>query len=120
MVADSVTVLPSKAGINVTITKPSSHPMLTWPHWAAAVKHYAVYRGATAPYFAPDTGTWQADVPAPSGTPPIDVTFPDPEVDLSVAGTSSFYVVTPMNASGAPIGSSNRTGAFVYGLTPGN
>ena len=120
IVADSVTVLPSKVGINVTITKPSSHPVLTWPHWAAAVNHYAVYRSATAPYFAPDTGAWQADVSAPSGTPPIDVTFPDPEVDLSVAGTSSFYVVTPMNASGAPIGSSNRTGAFVYGLTPGN
>ncbi len=120
IVADSVTVLPSKVGVNVSITKPSSHPVLTWPHWAAAVHHYAVYRSATAPYFAPDTGTWRADVPAPSGTPPIDVSFPDPDVDLSEAGISSFYVVAPVNASGDPIGSSNRTGVFVFGLTPGS
>ena len=119
-VARTTTVAAKKASVNVTITKPSSHPVLTWPHWVAAVHHYAVHRSATAPYFAPDTGTWQADVPAPSGMPPIDVSFPDPEVDLSVAGTSYFYVVTPKNASGEPIGSSNRTGAFVFGLTLGN
>ena len=119
-VARTTIVAAKKASVNVTITKPSSHLALTWPHWAAAVDHYAVYRSATAPYFAPDAGAWQADVPAPSGTPPIDVLFPDPEVDLSVAGTSYFYVVTPMNAGNEPIGSSNRTGVFVFGLTPGS
>ena len=48
------------------------------------------------------------------------MTFPDPDANLAVAGNSYFYVVSPMNTSGDPLGSSNRTGAFVFGLTPGN
>ena len=36
--------LPPLRHINVAITKPGSQPVLTWPHQAATVNHYAVYR----------------------------------------------------------------------------
>jgi hypothetical protein len=104
--------------IDVSIAEtPLDEVELSWQHQAAGVDHYAVYRSLTAPYFAPDAGSWLDDV-TPSGTPST-VTFPDPDADLSVAGNTYFYAVVPMNASDEPMGSGNRTGAFVYGLVPG-
>ena len=55
---------------------------------------------------------------------PATPTFTDDDpvtgADLSVAGASYFYAVVPMDASDEPIGSANRTGAFVYGLVTGS
>jgi hypothetical protein len=101
----------------VTITKPGSQPVLAWPHQVASVDHYAVYRSLTAPYFTPS-----GDSRLPGDVTPVSpqTTFPDPDANLAAAGNTYYYVVAPMNASGAPLGSSNRTGAFVFGLTPGN
>jgi hypothetical protein len=82
--------------------------------------HYAIYRSTAAPYFAPAPSSWLADVTRYGILLPSQVTYPDPDAGLSVAGNTYFYVVTPVDASGAPIGSANRTGAFVFGLTPGN
>ena len=69
----------------------------------------------TAPYFAPPS----------AGTKLSNVTtavhsYTDPTAVLTVAGNTYYYVVAPMNASDEPIGASNRTGAFVFGLVPGN
>ena len=97
----------------VTISKPGTQPQLDWP--AATVDHYAVYRSLTAPYFAPPSaGTKLGNVPTATHS------YTDPTAVLTVAGNTYYYVVAPMNASDAPIGASNRTGAFVFGLVPGN
>jgi hypothetical protein len=97
----------------VTISKPGTQPQLDWP--AATVDHYAVYRSLTAPYFAPPSaGTKLGNVPTATHS------YMDPTAVLTVAGNTYYYVVAPMNASDAPIGASNRTGAFVFGLVPGN
>ena len=80
--------------------------------------HYEVYRSLTEPYFAPGLASWRADVATttPTFTDNNSVTG----ADLTVAGASYFYAVVPMNAGDEPIGSANRTGAFVFGLVPGN
>ena len=95
----------------VTISKPSTQPKLDWP--VASVDHYAVYRSATAPYFTPSAGTQLADLATGIHT------YTDSTADLTVAG-SYYYVVASMSAGDAPIGASNRTGAFIFGLTPGS
>jgi hypothetical protein len=91
--------------------------VLTWPHQVASVDHDAVYHSLTAPYFAPDMASRLTGVTSPVSP---QTTFADPDADLAAAGNTYYYVVAPMNASGGPLGSSNRTGAFVFGLTPGN
>lgn len=99
---------------------PDHHDVLSWIHEAESVDHYEVHRSVTAPYFAPggvESDRLDPDM-IPSGTPE-EMTFPDPQADLSVAGATYFYAVVPVNAGGDPIGSSNRTGAFVFGLVPG-
>jgi hypothetical protein len=97
----------------VTISKPGNQATLDWPQ-VAAVDHYAVYRSLLAPYFVPPSaGTKLSSVATATHT------FTDPTADLTVAGASYFYVVAPMNANDQPIGASNRTGAFVYGVVPG-
>ena len=103
---------------DVTITKTGNHPTLAWTHQAASVHHYEVYRSLTEPYFAPGLASWRADVATttPTFTDNNSVTG----ADLTVAGASYFYAVVPMNAGDEPIGSANRTGAFVYGLVPGS
>ena len=74
-----------------------------------------MYRSLTAPYFAPPSaGTKLGNVPTATHS------YTDPTAVLTVAGNTYYYVVAPMNASDAPIGASNRTGAFVFGLVPGN
>ena len=45
--------------------------------------------------------------------------YTDSTADLTVAG-SYYYVVASMSAGDAPVGASNRTGVFVFGLTPGS
>ena len=96
----------------VTISKPGTQPKLDWP--AASVDHYAVYRSATAPYFAPPSvGSKLGNVATTAHT------YTDSTADLTVAG-SYYYVVAPMNASDEPVGASNRTGVFDFGVTPGN
>ena len=111
---------PDSVSIDVSIARSGDDDIeLAWLHQVAGV-HYAVYRSTTAPYFEPDPGSWLADVTRYGIPLPSQVTFPDPDADLSVAGNRYFYVVTPMNSGGVPIGSANRTGAFVFGLVPGN
>ena len=95
----------------VTISKPGTQPKLDWP--AASVDHYAVYRSATAPYFAPSASTKLSNVPTAGHT------YTDSNADLTVAG-SYYYVVASMSASDAPVGASNRTGVFVFGVAPGS
>ena len=92
-----------------------NHVTLTWPHQAASVTGYAVHRSTTAPYFTPGAASKLADVPPASPT-----SYPDLTADLATAGNKYFYVVVPVNACSAACGSSNRTGAFVFGLVPGN
>ena len=97
----------------VTASKSGTQPKLDWSQ-VDSVDHYAVYRSLTAPYFAPPSaGAWQADVATATHS------YTDPTADLNAAG-SYYYVVAPMSSGDAPIGASNRTGAFVFGLVPGN
>ena len=106
------------AVFDVTISRSGNYAVLDWTHQAAAVDHYAVYRSLTAPYFVPDVTSWRADVATAAHAFPDD--DPDTGADLTVAGASYFYAVVPMNADDEPIGSANRTGAFVFGVVPGS
>ena len=47
-------------------------------------------------------------------------TYTDSTANLGVAPNAWYYVVAPEDSSNNPVGTSNRTGAFVFGLTPGN
>ena len=105
-----------KVGVDVSITTPGSYPVLTWPHQVATVDHYVVYRSLTAPYFAPP-GAGSRLIPDVS---PASSTHTDSTADLTGAGNTYFYVVVPMNASDEPVGASNRTGVYVFGVTPGS
>ncbi len=100
--------------VAVAISTSGTHPKLDWAHTAASADHYAVYRSQTAAYFEAGPASWLADVPA--STP----TFTDMTADLTVGGSKFFYLVAPANASGEPIGSSNRIGVFVFGMVPGD
>jgi len=118
MDADKSVTAHFAVSLDVSIAQTGDYPVLTWTHQAAGVDHYAVYRSLTEPYFAPDAGSWLADVPTASPTFTDD--DPTTGADLTVAGASYFYAVAPMNASNELLGSANRTGAFVFGLVPGN
>lgn len=108
----------SPANIIVDIARAGAGDVaLGWQHEVAGVDHYVVYRSLTSPYFTPGANSWLAYL-TPSA-PPSPVTFPDTGANLTVAGNTYFYTVTPQNASWAAIGSGNRTGAFVFGLVPG-
>jgi len=108
----------SPANITVNIARAGEDDVaLEWQHQVAGVDHYGVYRSLTSPYFTPGPDSWLAFL-TPSA-PPSPVTFPDTGANLTVAGNTCFYTVTPQNASWAVIGSGNRTGAFVFGLVPG-
>ena len=118
MGADKSVTAHFTVSVDVTITKPGSNPVLTWPHQATAVNLYTVYRSLTAPYFTPSVGSR-----LPSGdVPPVSpqTTLTDSTAVLTVAGNTYFYLVGPVNGCGGACGSSNRTGAFVFGLVPGN
>ena len=100
---------------------PDHHVVLSWTHLATSVDHYEVHRSVTAPYFAPgsvESEKLEPDV-FPSGVPEA-MTVLDPEADLVAAGAAYYYSVVPVNEGGDPIGSSNRIGAFVFGLEPGS
>jgi len=114
MNADKTVTAHFAVSVNVAISKSGNNPKLDWTHQAAAVDHYAVYRSLTAPYFAANADTWLVDVPTSAPT------HTDTTADLTEAGSMCFYLVGPVNACGGPCGASNRTGAFVFGLTPGN
>jgi hypothetical protein len=96
----------------VTISKSSARPKLDWS--AASVDHYGVYRSTTAPYFALGPGARLGPVTSAAHT------YTDSTANLGVAPNAWYYVVAPEDSSNTPIGTSNRTGAFVFGLTPGN
>lgn len=96
-------------------TEEGARTELSWQHLAPSAERYAVHRSLTEPYFTPDEASWLQDVTP--GSLPGAVTFPDDEADLSVAGATYFYTVTPMSAVPEPCGSSNRVAAFVFGLT---
>ena len=96
--------------LNVDIATVISGVELSWMHMAASVHHYEVHRSATKPYFEPggaDSVKLDPDVVAPA--PGTQVNSPD-AVDLSIPGTSYFYLVVPALTGGAPLGASNRTG----------
>ena len=114
MDADKSVTAHFTVSVDVAITKPSNYPKLDWTHLAAVVDHYAVYRSLTAPYFTAGAASWLIDVP--TSTP----THTDLTADLTVGGNQYFYLVGPVNGCGNACGSSNRTGAFVFGLAPGN
>ncbi len=88
---------------------------LTWPHLAAAVDYYSVYRSLIDPYFSAGEAS-----KLPGDVSPSDPAYTDTDADLTVAGNTYFYLVGPVNECGDACGSSNRTGAFVYGLIPGD
>lgn len=88
---------------------------LTWPHLAAAVDYYSVYRSLIEPYFAAGEAS-----KLPGDVTPSAPAYTDTNADLTVAGNTYFYLVGPVNECGDACGSSNRTGAFVYGLVPGD
>jgi len=100
--------------IAVAISTSGTRPKLDWAHTATSADHYAVYRSLSDPYFAMAPSSWLADVP--TATP----TFTDTTADLTAGGNTYFYLVAPANGSDEPIGSSNRIGVFVYGITPGD
>jgi hypothetical protein len=56
---------------------------------------------------------------APGDLPNDWVIREEHSFDLTQAG-SYYYVVASMSAGDAPIGASNRTGVFVYGVAPGS
>ncbi len=109
---------PAIPTMTATIARSGSEDIeLTWQHTADTVHHYAIYRSETDPFFAGGPTTYLGDV-TPAVTPAA-MSYPDATVDLTASGRTYFYLVVPVNASGEAIGSSNRTGVFVYGLTPG-
>ena len=114
MNADQSVTAHFTVSLDVSIAKSGNYPKLDWTHQATVVDHYAVYRSLTAPYFAAGAGSWLVDVP--TATP----THTDTTADLTVGGNKYFYLVGPVNGCGGPCGASNRTGAFVFGLVPGN
>ena len=71
---------------------------------------YQVWWSSDDPYFTPGTGPNNASVPAPTAT------FSQTEIP----GVNYYYVVRGVNSVNAPSGNSNRTGKFVFGLTPGS
>jgi len=116
MDADKTVTAHFAVNVAVAISKPSGYPLLTWPHQAAAVDHYAVYRSTTEPYFT----AGPANLLAGNVTPASPTTYPDATAVLTAGGNKYFYLVGPVNECGAACGYSNRTGAFVFGLVPGN
>ena len=116
MDADKMVTAHFSVNVVVGISKPSGYPLLTWPHQAAAVDHYAVYRSTTEPYFAAGSTYLLAG----NVTPASPTIYPDSTAVLTVGGNTYFYLVGPVNGCGSACGSSNRTGAFVFGLVPGN
>jgi len=104
--------------VGVAIEKTDENRVgLSWIHQAAIVDHYEVHRSLAEAHFAPDASSWLAD--ATTATPAFTDDDPETGADLTAAGATYFYVVVPVNASGEPVGSSNRTAAFVFGLIPG-
>ena len=100
--------------VDVTVARSGVDDVeLTWQHLADVVDHYAVYRSLTEPYFSPGAAYWLDDVAT------SEEAYLDEDADLSTAGGTYFYLVGPVNECGGACGSSNRTGAFVYGLLPG-
>lgn len=113
-------VLGLEGSVYTTIARSGSNVVLTWLHMVAAVDHYEVYRSTTTPYFEPGglgSVKLSPEPPAPSETA-TEVTFTDTGA-LASPGTSSFYAVVPVNDSGEFYATSNRTGAFTYGVVPG-
>ncbi len=116
----AIDVLGLEGSVYTTIAKSGSNVVLTWLHMVSAVNHYKVYRSTIAPYFepgAPDSVKLSPEPPAPPDIA-TEVTFTDTGA-LGSPGTSAFYVVVPVNDSGEFYATSNRTGAFTYGVVPG-
>ena len=86
----------------------SPNTRLDWTHLPADAGGYQVW-WSSDPYFAPGTGPNHASVPAPTAT------FSQAETP----GVNYYYVVRGINSANAPSGNSNRTGKFVFALTPG-
>lgn len=82
---------------------------LNWTHLPANAGGYQIWWSAD-PYFTPGTGSNHASVPAPTAT------FSRTETP----GANYYYVVLGVNSVNAPSGNSNRTGKFIFGLTPGS
>ena len=119
MNADQSVTAHFTVSLDVSIAKSGVDDVeLTWQHQAPSVAEYWVYRSTTEPYFTPGTAYGLADV-TPS-SPPSETNYPDTDADLTVAGNKYFYLVGSVNGCGGACGSSNRTGAFVFGLVPGN
>ncbi|MCX6029784.1 MAG: CAP domain-containing protein [Chloroflexi bacterium] len=90
---------------------------LTWPHQAADL-WYDAYRSTVNPYFTPggaDSNLVGPIIPAPASG--ATVIFVDGAV---VPEGIYFYQVQAVAGDGQTIADSNRTGRFVFSLTPGS
>jgi len=91
---------------------------LTWTHLGSSVTRYEVWRSSD-PYFMPgDSGSEKRGeaLPPESGT---QASYLDTGA-LGTAGTSYFYAILPISASGIPYPASNRVGVFNFALVLGS
>ena len=96
---------------------------LTWTHLGSSVTNYEVWRSSLHPYFVPGAGVPGANDPEKRGDAPPPSSGQASYLDagaLSTGGTSYFYVVVPISASGLPYPPSNRVGVVNFTLAPGS
>jgi hypothetical protein len=106
-VGSAVPAPVAPAPVAASLNSPNTR--LNWTHMPADAGGYQVW-WSSDPYFAPGTGPNNALVSAPTAT------FSQAETP----GVNYYYVVRGVNSVNAPSGNSNRTGKFVFGLTPGS
>jgi hypothetical protein len=106
-VGSAVPAPVAPAPVAASLNSPNTR--LNWTHLPANAGGYQVWWSAD-PYFTPGAGPNNASVPAPS------TTFSQTETP----GVNYYYVVRGVNNVNAPSGNSNRTGKFIFDLTPGS
>ena len=92
----------------VTANLDSGNAKLVWAHIPADANGYQVW-WSSDPYFTPGSGPNHATVAAPTAT------FTQAETP----GANYYYVVLGVNSVNALSSNSNRTGKFIFALTPG-
>jgi hypothetical protein len=114
-------VLGLEGSVYTAIAKSGLSVVLAWLHMVTTVEHYEIYRSTTAPYCEPSGPGSVKLSPEPLAPPDTatEVTFTDTGA-LALPYTSYFYAVVPVSYGEESYATSNRTGAYSYGLAPGS
>lgn len=103
---------------DLAASRSGSDALLMWTHLGSSVTSYEIWRSTTDPYFEPGDDLSELvgeALPPNSGS---QVSYPDASA-FGTAGTSYFYTIVPISASGIPYPPSNRVAAFNFALAPG-